>query len=90
MVSSELFSITETLYRVWVNTGVLSFISRTTTRIKAVPDRGGVPPSTAVMLKATSACCSRSRARSSTSSAYLLPSFRCWVYTWKYSFELIL
>uniref|UniRef100_A0A8C0U171 Uncharacterized protein n=1 Tax=Cyanistes caeruleus TaxID=156563 RepID=A0A8C0U171_CYACU len=69
---------------------MLSFISRTITRIKAVPDRGGVPPSTAVMLKATSACCSRSRARSNTSSAYLLPSLRRRVYTRKYSFELIL
>uniref|UniRef100_A0A674GJF3 Uncharacterized protein n=1 Tax=Taeniopygia guttata TaxID=59729 RepID=A0A674GJF3_TAEGU len=69
---------------------MLSFVSRTITRIKAVPDRGGFPPSPAVMMKATSACCSRSRARSNTSSAYLPPPLRRWVYTWKYSFELIL
>uniref|UniRef100_A0A3B4D4P0 Uncharacterized protein n=1 Tax=Pygocentrus nattereri TaxID=42514 RepID=A0A3B4D4P0_PYGNA len=36
-----------------------------------VPDRGGVPPSTAVRINVISCCCSRSSSFSSTSSLYL-------------------
>uniref|UniRef100_A0A672SPA3 Uncharacterized protein n=1 Tax=Sinocyclocheilus grahami TaxID=75366 RepID=A0A672SPA3_SINGR len=41
-----------------------------------VPDLGGVPPSTAVRINATSFCCSRSNSLFSTSSPYFLPFSR--------------
>uniref|UniRef100_A0A8C4YG25 Uncharacterized protein n=2 Tax=Gopherus TaxID=38771 RepID=A0A8C4YG25_9SAUR len=51
-------------------------ISRTITRIRAVPDRGGEPPSIAMSVKLISSFSSRSRGLSSTSSAYFLLSLR--------------
>uniref|UniRef100_A0A672SAH3 Secreted protein n=1 Tax=Sinocyclocheilus grahami TaxID=75366 RepID=A0A672SAH3_SINGR len=41
-----------------------------------VPDLGGVPPSTAVRINATSFCFSRSNSLSNTSSPYFLPFSR--------------
>uniref|UniRef100_A0A8C6YNH0 Uncharacterized protein n=1 Tax=Nothoprocta perdicaria TaxID=30464 RepID=A0A8C6YNH0_NOTPE len=49
-------------------------VSTTRTEIWAVPDLGGSPPSTAV--STSLACCSLSKAFSSTNSGYLLPSPR--------------
>uniref|UniRef100_A0A8C8RJN4 Uncharacterized protein n=1 Tax=Pelusios castaneus TaxID=367368 RepID=A0A8C8RJN4_9SAUR len=64
-------------------------MSRTMIRTWAVPDFGGEPPSIAVSMKPISACFSRSKGVSNTSSAYLLPSLRPRVYTRKWSVELM-
>uniref|UniRef100_A0A8C7EA31 Uncharacterized protein n=1 Tax=Nothoprocta perdicaria TaxID=30464 RepID=A0A8C7EA31_NOTPE len=48
----------------------------TVTRMWAVPERSGTPPSKAVSSTRCVRCCSRSRACSSTSSANLLVSLR--------------
>uniref|UniRef100_A0A5F9DGZ1 Uncharacterized protein n=1 Tax=Oryctolagus cuniculus TaxID=9986 RepID=A0A5F9DGZ1_RABIT len=60
----------------------------TSTRMWAVPDLGGDPPSTAVTVKLTSGCSSLSRGLSSTSSAYLGPWLRKRVCRWKYALAL--
>uniref|UniRef100_A0A669Q5X8 Uncharacterized protein n=1 Tax=Phasianus colchicus TaxID=9054 RepID=A0A669Q5X8_PHACC len=52
-------------------------MSSTCTVICAVPERAGLPPSTAVSTSCSSGCSSRSKARSSTSSGKSLPSCSC-------------
>uniref|UniRef100_A0A8C0QRQ0 Uncharacterized protein n=1 Tax=Chelonoidis abingdonii TaxID=106734 RepID=A0A8C0QRQ0_CHEAB len=64
-------------------------ISRTVIRISAAPDSAGEPPSIAVSMKLISACSSRSKGVSNTSSAYFLPSLRWRVHTRKWSVELM-
>uniref|UniRef100_A0A8B9S8L1 Uncharacterized protein n=1 Tax=Apteryx owenii TaxID=8824 RepID=A0A8B9S8L1_APTOW len=54
----------------------LSLASSTVTRMWAVPERSGTPPSRAVSSTRCACCCSRSKGRSSTSSANLLASLR--------------
>uniref|UniRef100_A0A671EBD0 Uncharacterized protein n=1 Tax=Rhinolophus ferrumequinum TaxID=59479 RepID=A0A671EBD0_RHIFE len=61
-------------------------ISKTSMRTRAVPVRGGAPPSTAMRVNLSSGCSSLSRALSRTSSGYFLPSLPFRVRTWKWEF----
>ncbi|TRY69639.1 hypothetical protein DNTS_024100, partial [Danionella cerebrum] len=54
-------------------TGALSLASSTVTCMATEPDLGGVPPSTAVRIKLTSFCCSRSNSLFNISSLYFIP-----------------
>uniref|UniRef100_A0A8C3XK34 Uncharacterized protein n=1 Tax=Chelydra serpentina TaxID=8475 RepID=A0A8C3XK34_CHESE len=67
-------------------------LSRTVIRTCAIPDRAGEPPSIAVSMKLISACSSRSKGVSNTSSAsaYFLPSLCSLVYTRKWALVLML
>uniref|UniRef100_A0A8C7B3Q5 Uncharacterized protein n=1 Tax=Neovison vison TaxID=452646 RepID=A0A8C7B3Q5_NEOVI len=64
-------------------------MSKTRMWIWAIPDRGGEPPSSAVRVKTSSGCSSRSSALSSTSCGYFLPSLRLRVRTWKWELGAI-
>uniref|UniRef100_A0A3P8V6U0 Uncharacterized protein n=1 Tax=Cynoglossus semilaevis TaxID=244447 RepID=A0A3P8V6U0_CYNSE len=74
------------LYRDLLNTGTLSFISITDTSISKVPDRTGLPPSTAVSVSLTTDCFSLSRGFTSTNSAETLCSPLFCTSKEKYSF----
>uniref|UniRef100_A0A8D2GFH4 Uncharacterized protein n=1 Tax=Theropithecus gelada TaxID=9565 RepID=A0A8D2GFH4_THEGE len=54
-----------------------------------VPDLGGDPPSSAVRVKLSSPCSSRSSALSNTSSGYIMPSSLPPILTWKKELGLI-
>ncbi|KAJ0002451.1 hypothetical protein NQD34_007600, partial [Periophthalmus magnuspinnatus] len=56
------------------NIGALSLVSNTCTMMLAVPDRAGVPPSTAVRIKLWTACCSLSNVFVKINSANFDPS----------------
>uniref|UniRef100_A0A8C4MJI0 Uncharacterized protein n=1 Tax=Equus asinus TaxID=9793 RepID=A0A8C4MJI0_EQUAS len=58
-------------------------MSKTSMRTRAVPDLGGVPPSTAVRVNLNSGCSSRSNALSSTSCGNIMPSALSCNLRWK-------
>uniref|UniRef100_A0A452U9L8 Uncharacterized protein n=2 Tax=Ursus TaxID=9639 RepID=A0A452U9L8_URSMA len=64
-------------------------MSRITIRIVVVPDLGGDPPSSAVSVKVSSCCFSRSSALSNTSSGYIMPSSLSLILIWKKEFGLM-
>uniref|UniRef100_A0A8C8Y1L1 Uncharacterized protein n=3 Tax=Felidae TaxID=9681 RepID=A0A8C8Y1L1_PANLE len=62
-------------------------MSKTSMRTRAVPDLGGVPPSSAVRVNLISACSSRSSALSSTSCGNMPSELSCNL-RWKWEFGL--
>nr|BAE02310.1 unnamed protein product [Macaca fascicularis] len=64
-------------------------MSITSIRTRAVPDLGGVPPSTAVRVNLISGCSSRSRALFSTSCGNIMPSRLSCKLRWKWKLGLI-
>uniref|UniRef100_A0A671FI74 Uncharacterized protein n=1 Tax=Rhinolophus ferrumequinum TaxID=59479 RepID=A0A671FI74_RHIFE len=63
-------------------------MSKTSTRTRAVPDLGGVPPSSAVRVNLISGCFSRSSALSSTSCGNIMPSGLSCNLRWKWELGL--
>uniref|UniRef100_A0A8D2ZI00 Secreted protein n=1 Tax=Scophthalmus maximus TaxID=52904 RepID=A0A8D2ZI00_SCOMX len=82
-----MFSTVLILYRLLLNIGALSLISRTFISISDVPEFGGDPPSTAVNRRWRCGFFSRSRAFCSTNFGDMLSPLLC-VSRLKYSFGL--